>query len=75
MERIFGRAEHAAGVEHQEISAAPRDRLLDEIARGARDRRHDRTARLRDPIEQRGLADVGSANQHDERRAASHDGL
>jgi len=75
MQWIFGRAEHATGVEHHEIGATPRHRLLNQIARRPRDRRHDRAARFRDPIEQRGLADVGSANQHDEGSGASHDGI
>ena len=57
----------AAGVDNLEGSSVPRRRSVDAIASNARLIRNDRAALSDKSIEQRGLADVGSADDGDQR--------
>ena len=65
MQRIFARAEHPARIDERKRRALPLCGLGDHVSRRAGNRRHDRASRADDAIEERGLADVGSADQHD----------
>ena len=64
VERVGGGAKQAAGVDQRERAVLPRRRRRQDVPRGARDGRHDGPARAGDAVEERGLADVGPADQH-----------
>ena len=67
VQRILARAEHPACVGELEPRTLPLHRLRKDVARRARNRRHDCAARARDAIEQGRLAHIGTADQHDRR--------
>ncbi len=54
-----------AGVDHEEAAAVPLDLELLAVARHARRLVHDRCARLGQPVDERGLADVREADDRD----------
>ena len=65
VQRILARAEHAAGVDDRDVRALPLGVRGDDVAGGAGNRRDDGPARAGQPIEQRGLADIGASDEHD----------
>ena len=58
-------AEHSAGVDQGERGVLPVRRLMDDIPGRAGDRRDDRSSGSCDAIEDRRLADVRPADEHD----------
>jgi hypothetical protein len=72
VKRVFAGAEHAAGVDELERDALGGDVLGDHIAGGARHGRDDRTPCSGQPIEQRGLADIGATDENDGGKALRH---
>ena len=67
---IVAGAEHAAGVDERERRAQPLGRLRVRVSGRPGYRRDDRAAHAGDAVEEGGLADVRTADQHD-RRAGS----
>ena len=65
VQRILARAEHAAGVDDRDVRALPLGVRGDDVARGPGDRRDDGPAGAGQPIEERGLADIGPSDEHD----------
>ena len=63
IERVIGRTQ-ARGIDHVHRHAVDLNRLRDLVARGARDRRHDRQLGAGQRVEQRALAHVGLAGEH-----------
>ena len=64
VQRILAGAEHPAGVGQLERPILASDRMRDDVPGGARDGRHDGAPGPGQPIEQRGLTDVGPADEH-----------
>ena len=65
MQRILAGAEHAAGIDQLEMGALPLDRLGNDVARRARDRRDDGAPRACEAVEQRRFPDIGAADEDD----------
>ena len=65
VQRVLARAEHAAGVDDGDVRALPFGVGGDDVAGGAGNRRDDGPARAGQPIEERGLADIGASDEHD----------
>ena len=65
VERIGARTEHSAGIHQPERLFEPLCRLVNDVTSGAGDGRDDGAPCTGDPVEQGGLADVRSADQHD----------
>jgi hypothetical protein len=74
VERVLAGAEHPAGVGQLEADLVGHDRVGDDVAGRPGDGRHDRAARPRHPIEQRGLTHIGASDQHDGREARGSHG-
>jgi hypothetical protein len=72
MQRVLSSAEHSAGVQQREGAVVPLHGLRDQIARRPGDWRDDGASGPRDPVEQRGLADIGPADEHDKGQRAGH---
>ncbi len=70
VERIVARAEHAPRVEQREVEIVPGDGLFDHVAGRAGHGRDNGAARPRDPVEERGLADIRPSDEHDEGQSA-----
>jgi DNA-binding protein HU-beta len=69
---ILARAEHAARIGQLEMRTFPFHRLRQDIAGGARQRRHDRSTRSRQAIEEGRLPHVWAADQHDRGQRPGH---
>ena len=65
VQRILALAVEAAGIKQLERRAAPDDRTSERIARRTGNRRNDRAATARHPVEKRGFPHVWSADEHD----------
>jgi DNA-binding protein HU-beta len=72
VQRILAGTEHPSGINELEAPAPPFGFLRDDVAGGASDGRDDGPPRPGQPVEQGGLADVGSADEHDGWKAAGH---
>ncbi len=72
VQRVFARTEHPACVGELEPRTFPLHGLRKDIPGGARNRRDDCAARLRDTVEQGRFAHVGTADQHDRRDGSGH---
>src|SRR5262249_19224672 len=66
------RAVKSARVEELELATAPEDRPSQRIAGGSRDRRDNRTPTAGHAVEQRGLPNVGPADESDRGRCSRH---
>ena len=67
VQRIGAGAEHAARIDQREDNSLPLSRLRDHVAGRPGDGGDDGPPGVRDPVEERGLSDVGTADQHDGR--------
>ena len=65
LERIFAAAEHAGRVGQQKWHGAPVRGLLDDIARRARRRIHDRAASARNTVKKCRFPDIRATDQND----------
>jgi hypothetical protein len=72
VQRIFARAEHAAGVGQLELRILPLDALREDVTCRPGDGGDDRAPRMREAIEECRLADVGAADEHDGRKGSGH---
>ena len=74
VKRVLAGAEHAAGIDQGERHPLPLGRVSDHVASGPGDGRDDGAPRTRQAVEQRGLADIWTANQHDGGQRFGHGG-
>jgi DNA-binding protein HU-beta len=69
---VLAAAEHAPGVGKQEAAIGHWHRVTHGIPSGAGHGRHNRPPGSRHPVEQRGLADIGPADEYDCGQRAGH---